>query len=281
VRKLLIGTFCVLAVLLGGYWLFVDTIVGAAIERATAGALGVQARVGFARLSLLDGDLHLRRLRVANPPGFEEPHFITVREIEVEADPRRLRDPVVEIPLISFDGVDVALERADRRSNYETILENMGSFEKDETPATPTDTGRRYVVRLLRIRDVTARVEWNDMAAKQTKLDLEIPQIDVRNLGEEGGGLTGSELSNLITKAILGSIARQGGNLPRGMLSGLESGLRDLGRLPGVAVRGGKALADSTGAVGGGVLDSVGAAGRAIGGLFKKDAEGHEDEEKK
>ncbi len=102
------------------------------------------------------------------------------------------------------------------------------------------------MVRLVRIRDVTARVEWNDLAAEQTKLELQIPQIDVQGLGEEGGGLTGSELSNVITKAILGSIARSGGNLPREMLSGLESGLRGLSRLPG-------------------------AAGKALGGLLEKD----------
>lgn len=263
-RKLLIGAVCTLVLVVASCLLFIDSIVGGAVEGGVRGALGVDASVGLTRLRPFAGELRVRNVRIGNPPGFEEPHFLVIRLAEIQADPLALRDPVVEIPLAVLEGVDVSLEMSGGNTNYGTILENMDSFEEGDAPQAKASSGQRFVIRRLLIRNVTARVEWSRVAAKQTKLELEIPEIEVRDLGE-GGGLTSAQLTNLITKAILGSVYRHGAGLPKGLLSGLGPGLKNLGSLPGVVVKGADATLRGVGA---GLWDGVR-------GLFGKD-EGEE-----
>ncbi|MGH0030514.1 MAG: AsmA family protein [Myxococcota bacterium] len=241
--------------LVAGAFLF-DGLVGSAIERSATRTFGVETRVGFARMRPVAGELRLRRARVANPPGFESPWFLRVDRTDVEARLLDLRHRKVEIPLVELDGVEVSLERDGKRTNYGAILQNMGRFEGGG-PAREASS-KQFVVRRLLIRNVQAHVEWNAVAARQTSLELTIPEIELRDLGE-GGGLTTSELANLVTKAILGSIARSGGSLPGALVSGLNAGLRELGGAPDVIVRGvGKSLGDQVGELGRKAADALG-----------------------
>jgi hypothetical protein len=282
VKKLLIGFLATIVSLVVVFWVFIDLIVGTAIEDGATHALGVETRVGFARLRFLAGDLRLNNVQIGNPPGFEEPYFLAVDRAEVAANLLDLRNEVVELPLILLEGVDVVLERDGKWTNFDAILAHMDSFEEGE-PAPETDDGtvQRFVVRRLLIRDVTARVEWNAIASKQTQLELEIPEIELRDLGEEGSALTTAELSNLVMKAILGSISRYGGDLPGAVIAGLDGGLRGVGRLSDVVVRGATGTLRDTASgildgnlrdVGAAAADGLGAvssaAGKAIGGFF-------------
>ena len=281
-RKFLFGFLAAVVSLVVVFWVFVDSIVGTAIEDGATHALGVETRVGFARLRLVAGDLRLNNVQIGNPPGFEEPYFLAMERAEVEANLLDLRNEVVELPLILLEGIDVVLERDGKRTNFDAILAHMDSFEEGE-PAPADDDGpaQRFVVRRLLIRDVTARVEWNAIASKRTQIELEIPEIELRNLGEEGSALTTAELSNLVMKAILGSISRYGGDLPGAVIAGLDGGLRGVGRLSGVVVRGATGtLRDTASGILEGNLSDVGAAaadgpgaagsaaGKAIGGFF-------------
>ena len=286
-KRLLIGFLATAVTLLVVFWVFVDSIVCKAIEEGASHALGVETRVGFARLRLIAGDLRLIRVRIGNPPGFDEPYFLAVGRAEVEASLLDLRNEVVELPLISLDDVDVVLERDGNRTNFDAILAHMDSFEEGEpTPLADEGPAQRFVVRRLLIRDVTARVEWSGIASKQTRLELEIPEIELRNLGDGGSALTTAELSNLVMKAILGSISRYGGDLPGAVMSGLDSGLRGVGRVSGVVVRGaGGTLRDTASGIIEGNLRDVGAAtadglgsmgsaaGKVLGELFGRDDE--------
>jgi hypothetical protein len=270
-KKLALALLVVLGIGVAAVWLSLNSIVGTAIEDGATHALGVESRVGFVRLRLLDGRLGLTSIRIANPEGFDEPHFVDVGSAELAVDLSSLPDEVIEIPLISLSDVDLALEREGDRTNFGAILEHMKSFEKGKAKPAPEaeGPGRRLVVRLLRIENVSARVEWSAVAADTTGLAVDIPVIELRNLGERGGGITTAQLSNLVVKALLSAVARQGGGLPRALLSELDTGLRGVGRLPSMVVRGaGDTLGEAAKSVGG---EAVGDAVRALGGLLGRD----------
>jgi hypothetical protein len=246
VRKTLIVAFVALSLVVGGYLLFIDAIVARAVEGGVRSALGVESSVGLTNLRLFAGELHVRDVRIGNPPGFEGPHFLVVRHGEFEAEPLALLDPVVEVPLAFLEGIEVSLERSGGKTNYGIILENMDSFEETDATEEQAADSQRFVVRRLVIRDVNASVEWSSVATEQTRLQLEIPEIEVRDLGE-GGGLTSAQLTDLITKAILDSIYRHGAGLPSSLISGLGAGLGRLDGLPGVVVRGADATFQDVG----------------------------------
>lgn len=297
-KKILIGLVVLFLAAGAAVSLYINQIVGSAIERGATYALGVDTRVGFVRLRLLPADFRLRRLRIANPPGFDQPHFLEMGGAEIDVARETLLEDVVVIPFFALDGINVALEREGKQTNYGVILDNLGRFESGKAPAQeagPADAGsqKRFIVNRLVIRDVTAHVEWNQLAADQSAMKVVIPQIELKDIGAHNAqGVVMSEFSAIVMKAILGSVARYGTNLPSAMLGGLNQGLGGVSRVPGVVVSGmGSNLVESAGAavggktgdairgVGGSAVDSVSEsvgdqATKALGGLFggkKKD----------
>jgi hypothetical protein len=290
-KKILIGLVVLFLAAGAAVSLYINQIVGGAIERGSTYALGVDTRVGFVRLRLLPADFRLRRLRIANPPGFDESHFLKMGSAEIDVARETLLEDVVVIPSFALDGIEVALEREGKRTNYGVILDNLSRFESGKPPAEgqPADAGsqKRFIVNRLVISDVTAHVEWSQVASDQSAMKVVIPQIELKDIGAHNAqGVAMSELTNIVMKAILGSVARYGTNLPSAMLGGLNQGLGGVSRVPGVVVTGmGANLAESAGAavggktgdairgVGGSSAESVGQsvgdeAAKALGGLF-------------
>jgi hypothetical protein len=104
---------------------------------------------------------------------------------------------------------------------------------------------------------------------------VEIPEIELRNIGAQNGrGVTLGELEAIVVKAVLGSVARYGEDLPGAILGGLDAGLGGLSRVGGVVVRGaGQAgvggIAGELGSAAAKTVEGLGrGAGRALGGLF-------------
>jgi hypothetical protein len=299
VKRFLIGLVLVALLVVAGASLYVNQILGTAIERGATYALGVDTRVGFVRLRLLDGEFRMSRLRVDNPPGFDEDHFLEMGGAHIAVDLDTVREPVVVVPEFELSEIGVSLEREGEGTNYGVILENLQRFESQEpseqTAAESGGSEKRFIVDRLLIRDVTAHVEWSKLASDQSALEVVIPQIELKGIGADNAqGVVMSELTNIIIKAILGAIARYGGDIPGAMLSQLNSGLGGLSRVTGVAVTGaGSSLAESAGeavggqvgdairGVGGSAAESVGEAAadetrKALGGLFKKKGEDSE-----
>jgi hypothetical protein len=291
-KRILIGLVVLFLAAGAAVSLYINQIVGSAIEHGATYALGVDTRVGFVRLRLLPADFRMRRLRIANPPGFDEPRFLELGGAEIDVARQTLLEDVVVIPLFALDGINVALERKGKQTNYGVILKNLSHFESGKPPAQegePADAGseKRFVVNRLVISDVTAHVEWSALASDQSALKVVIPQIELENIGAHNAqGVVMSELTNIIMKAILGAVARYGTDLPGAMLGELNKGLGGVARVPGVVVAGmGANLVEATGAavggktgdairgVGGSAVESVGEAvgdeaAKALGGLF-------------
>lgn len=289
-KRILIGLLILLVAVVAAAAFTIDRIVSEGIERGGSYALGVPTRVGFVRLRLLDGSFRLRGLRVANPAGFDEPHFLRLGSAAVDVDLGSLRQDLVVVPLFALDGIDVALEREGQKTNYGVILKNLERFESGEAPveversepgeapaeAGPSATQKRFIVKRIVIRDVNALLEWSGVASDQTALKVSIPEIRLRDIGAHNAqGVVMAELTDIIVKAILGAIAQHGTNLPVAVLGSLRSGVGALRSVPSevVAGVGGKAVEkisealpeEVQGVARGLGGEAVGGAGKAVG----------------
>ena len=285
-KKAVIGLVLVVALAVGGLALYVDEVLGTAIEKAGSYAMGVDTQVGFVRLRVLRGDFRMNRFRIENPDAFDQPHFLTMHDATIAVDTGTLREPVVVVPELRLHDVAVSLEREGGQTNYGVVLANLKRFEKQNPegttpPAEEAGSDRRFIVNRITITDVDAYVEWNELAADETGLQLTIPQIVLENVGAENAkGVAMSELTDVILKAILGSIARYGGDLPGAMLSALKGGLGGLERVPGVVVSGlgGSAVEKVGEMVGGDVGDAIrgvgGSAAEGVGDAVDESAKG-------
>jgi hypothetical protein len=287
VKRILIVLIVLLVAVVAAVAFAIDRILSEGIERGGSYALGVPTRVGFVRLALLDGSFRLRGLRVANPPGFDEPHFLRLGSAGMDLDLGSLQQDVVVVPLFTLDGIHVALEREGSKTNYGAILQNLARFESGEAPAEEEPSGpqKRFIVRQIAITDVNALLEWSDVASDQTALKVSIPEIRLRDIGAHNAqGVAMSELTDIVVKAILGAIAKHGTNLPGAVLGQLRSGVGNLESVPTEVVLdvGDKAVEKISGAVpeelGGAVRDvggaAVGEAGKSVGEQASKTLEG-------
>lgn len=217
-----------LVVLVVGASLAVDAVARTAIERTLDETFGTETSLASVDVGLLTGGVTAEGIVVANPSDFESPHFASLATTRVRASFGELLGDPVTVDEVVLEDFELFLEQSGGESNFGPILASARAASGED------DDGRRYRIRTLVIRDVTARVRIGSGAGQTLERTVEVPEIRLEELGTgEGEGLTLSRLAGAVTRATVAAVARRSGELP-GALGGL---LRDaagsLGDLPG------------------------------------------------
>jgi len=209
-----------------GTVLFVDSLTRTAVERGGSHALGVPTTLDEASIGLFSGAFALRGLSVANPPGFAEPAFFSLRSVELDLPLSSLTQERLEIPSLQLTGIALALERNAQGTNYGAILAHLERF-RTTTPdddgtrtETPADAGKVFRLGELVLRDIRATVQLLPQAGDLTRVELAIPEVRVQGLAND---LTLAELCALVVRTVVDAAVRQGGDtLPRELLEELR-----------------------------------------------------------
>ncbi len=213
-KKVLLGILVILVVILGGAWIYLDRIAQAAVERGGTRALGVQVTVGSMALSPFSGRFGMDGFRIANPGGFSDQPVIRLDSGRVAVRLGSLFDEVVAIPEITLDGLHVRLERNNRGTNLERLLDNLDTGADDETAAADDEAGTggqtRVQVNQLRITNAGASVDLGPEFGDSGRFDLKLPAIELRNIGTEGNGVTVEQLIDRVTRAVVKEIEGSG-----------------------------------------------------------------------
>ena len=259
-----------LVLLIAAVIFYIDLIASEAIERGGTAALGLETRVGRVRLGLLSTELSLSDMTVANPEGFEAPHLLKLEKGELEVGLSELRaDPIV-ISRIVLSGIELNLEKDRGRTNFGVLLENLSRSEADPS-AAGGEAGAGLVIREVLIRDVTARGQLIPLQGERTKLEVNVPEIRMRDLGSGESGMSMTQLAGELTKAILAGVAQQSASLPSELSGDLRRHLAPLGKVrvevPGVATSAAGRSVQS-------VKDAAEKAGELLEGLGKRQRKG-------
>jgi uncharacterized protein involved in outer membrane biogenesis len=229
-RVLLVLVLVVVIAVAGGLF-YLDRIVGASIERGASYALGVDTELRSVRLGLLSGEFSLSGLTVANPQGFEMPHFFRLERGDVGVRPFELTGDPIVVRELGLNGVKLSLERSKGRTNYGVILDNLSRLQAGAEASEPEDgEGAGFVIRQLIIRDVTAHARLAALGQKLTELDVHVPEIRLSDIGAgSAGGAPMAEVVGLVTRAILQAVAQRRGDLPADLTQELRGSLARLG----------------------------------------------------
>lgn len=216
VKKVLV-VVAILAVLLGGaaYWAYhsVGVIVKVAVEHYGPEILGVKVSLGSVDISTADGRGVAKRLEIGTPEGFGAPNALSVGEIRVAVDPGTITGPIVTIPELVVESPAITYERGDRGTNLEAIQRNIRSYieasggPSASRPAEAKSGRRKFIVGRLTVRN--AKVTMTNPALQGQGVTFDLPDITLHDIGRRQGGLTPSEIGNVVVTELEARIAQK------------------------------------------------------------------------
>ncbi len=272
-KFLIVSLLLVLGVIAGAVF-YIDTIAKTGIERGATYALGVPTSVDTISLGVSSGVFRLEGLNVENPPGFAAKNFFSLDRLTLELPLSRMLEDTITVPLLELDGVYLSIEKGEGGANYDAILQNLQKLQSDTVDASAaTDTSdastKNLIIKRLLIRNVVAHLDVASLPGDSDTIDVTIPEISLHDISsKDGGGVAISQLTSIVTHAVLQAVAKRGIGLPADLLGDLRGGLAGLDKLDLGAA---SALTGERGkAIGGALKENVAEAGRKLKGDLLK-----------
>jgi len=250
------------AIAVAAVGLFADKALKAGIATAATKALNVGVSVDGVDLSIMGGKLTMQNLMVDNPPGYQHPRLLELKQAQVEVYIRSLLSDTVKIKAIKLDGAQVVLEqRGVSGNNIQDVIKSMPSAPKTQEPAQQP-SGKKLHIDNLEITNTTVKVKLLPVPGKADTVTLQLAPIKMTNLGSDEK-LDIAALSGKILAAIAQGIAEQGaGILPDDMVNTMKSTLAKTAEL-------GKEILGTGKDVGKGAVKTTEDLTKGLKGLFK------------
>jgi uncharacterized protein involved in outer membrane biogenesis len=194
---------------------YLDVAVKWALEHYGPDVAGVPIKVREVQISPRNGRGAVRALEIGNPPGFGSGRAARFGEIRLQIDPSTITQPVIVVRELTVEEPSITYERAGGTTNLEAIQRNIDAYVKrsaaDEGGAgggrKPREAKRRFIVERLTLRG--AKVTMTNPALKGQGIVFDLPDITLRDVGRRQGGLTASELANVVANALTQRIAQK------------------------------------------------------------------------
>ena len=219
-KKLAIVAVALLAIAaIGVYWVYnsLDVIVKVALEHYGPDVAGVSVTVGSVSISPRDGRGSLKGVEIGNPAGFSAPRAARLGEVSVALDPATMtvRAPIVIVHDITIESPAITYERGKGGTNLDAIQGNIAAYVSRSAPLSPggdgsapvADARHRFVIEKLAIRG--ARVTMTTAGLKGQGISFDIPDIELTDVGKARGGVTASEVANLVASTLISRISQK------------------------------------------------------------------------
>ncbi|MGH8680094.1 MAG: hypothetical protein ACREVP_01120 [Burkholderiales bacterium] len=203
-----VAALAVVALVAAGVWLYLslDHVVKRAIEKYVPEILQATVELDEVRLAPADGAGTLRGMRIGNPKGFRAPHAATVGTITLAIDPTTVVKDVVLVRRIAVERPSITYEPGPKGSNFDVFQRNVERYVGAAGKSADAKGGRRLIVESLTIRG--ARVTYAPQVGRGTAtISFDLPDIQLRNVGKERGGVTPGELAKIVVDALAARIA--------------------------------------------------------------------------
>ena len=234
--RIILGFVLVIVLAIAAVLLGIDSIAKSAVQKGASYALGVETTLGSIDVRLLDGQIIMDDLNIANPEGFTSPRLVHTGHLDVQVDLASVLSDTVEVRKFELDGLEMHIEQKLGGSNISKIMDNIKRLskdegkgeDKDEDKAEPVSQGpsKQVKVKRILIKNVVAHFHLPVGPA----LKVKVPTIELKDVSSDGaGGVTGQLVSQIfpaILKAVLESAQ---GIVPADFLKGLDKELLELG----------------------------------------------------
>jgi hypothetical protein len=201
-RIALVAALLVLVVAAGVWWLSrnLDDIAKSAIQNYGSAMTDAKVKVDTVQLSPSTGQGRIHDLSIANPKGFKTAHALLVGKIEVDVDIATVTDKVIVIRRIAIEAPDVVYEKGENLTNFDALMRNISVYIGETAPSGSGSSSRKLIVDSLTIRGARAHASAPLWSSKI--VDIDLPDIALKNIGRGQGGVTPGELGGIVANAI-------------------------------------------------------------------------------
>jgi hypothetical protein len=233
---------------------FLDGIVKKGVETVGPQITKVSITMDSIHIGLLTGSAKVKGLIVGNPEGYHATNAISVGLAEVGVDPFSVLSQKIIVRTIHVESPEITFEGGLGGNNLSKIMDNVngvaqagGPPKTDTTAKASSKPAKKIEVDDFLITGAKVHVIITGLGAKEMTLPL--PPIHLTDLGKGSDGLTPTDLTSAVLKAITSATVKA-----------VADSAMDLGK-------GGEALGKDAGKAAG---DSVNKITKSLGGLFGK-----------
>jgi uncharacterized protein involved in outer membrane biogenesis len=225
-KVLLFGAVGILLLTVIGLMAFVaylNAIVKAGIEAAGPKITGTTVTVDSVQLSLLTGEGRVKGLVIGNPKGYQSLSAFKLGDARVKVNLRSaltdrliIEEIVVDAPYVTYEVVVAGSNIAKIQEHVSRFGKSFGAGESAPKPAKDVDAHQKKVqINHFIVRN--GRVNASTIGGSMT---VPLPDIDLRDIGKESGGVTfekaAAEVFAAINKSVVQSVAGAGKLLEKG-----------------------------------------------------------------
>ena len=204
-----------------------DKMIKAGVETVGPEITGTSIKLDSVDLSLLSGQGELKGLVVGNPPGFQTERAFKLGDARVKVDLKSALTNKLVIEEILIDGPEITYEAGASGNNLNKIQENVAAFAKKagvqggaEPKAEKKEPGQKKV-QINHFILKNAQVNASAALLKGKTLTVSLPDIHLKDIGKESGGVTAqtaaAEIVTAVNKSVVQSVSGVGKALEKGI----------------------------------------------------------------
>lgn len=181
-----------------GAQFFLASIVKAGVNRTGPRLTQSHVMLADASLSPLTGSGTLKGLTVGNPQGWSDANAIYLGEMHFDVQPTSLMSDTIVVNELNINQPEFTYETRLVASNIGDLMKNIEAATGSKAePKDPATVEKKFIVKRFTLQN--AKVS---LGVGPAALPLELPAIELLDLGVKEGGLTSSQLTFAILKAI-------------------------------------------------------------------------------
>ena len=227
---------------------YFNSMIKAGVEAVGPKITGTTVKLDAVDLSPFSGQGRLKGLVVGNPPGFQAERAFKLADAKVKVDLKTALSDKLIIEEILIDGPEITYEAGPSGSNLSKIQQNVAAFDKSVAPKEAAEsksqkkdpTQKKVQINHFIVKN--GQVNLSASMLKGKALTVRLPDLHLRDIGKESGGVmvqqAAAEVLMAINKSVVQSVAGSGKLLEKAA----EEAAKGLGSEAGKAVEGIKGL---------------------------------------
>ncbi len=209
----------ILVALFAGFYYFtptIESIVKKIVNKYGSEITGTEVSLDGFKLALTNGEGRISKITVANPKEYSTPYVFSLEEIGVKVnikslttdtviiDSIEINKPVITYEMLSLTRNNISEIQKNVQKNTAKTVKKEEKVEKAPKNKSGADTGKNIIIKDLIVKDG----EIQAVALKGKGLNVKLPTIHMKNIGEQKKGASVAETISKVLNQILSTASQ-------------------------------------------------------------------------